>query len=63
MRPSSRVAFAISWIVFVVAVFLSWRKVLSIPNGDVNGLFIATMAGGLGLALLGAWLQEHEERR
>ena len=34
MRPSSRVAFAISWLVFAVAVVLSWRKVLAAPNGD-----------------------------
>lgn len=63
MRPSSRIAFAISWVVFVVAAYLSWHTVLSVPNSDVNGLFIATVAGGLGLALLGAWLQEHERRR
>lgn len=63
VRPSSRVAFGISWVVFVVAVFLSWREVLSVPNSDVNGLAFATVAGALGLGLLGAWLQDREGGR
>jgi hypothetical protein len=63
MRRSSRVAFVVSWIVFAVAVVLAWRKVLAAPNGDVTRLFVATVAGALGLMLLGAWLQEHERRR
>jgi len=29
----------------------------------VNGLFIATVAGGIELALLMAWLQDYERRR
>jgi ABC-type sugar transport system permease subunit len=63
VRPSSRVAFAISWVVFALVVVLAWRKVLAAPNGDVNRLLVATVAGGLGLALLGAWLQDHERDR
>lgn len=65
MRPSSRVAFAISWVVFAVTVVLAWRKVLAVPDGrgDVNGLLIATVAGAAGLVLLMVWLQDHERRR
>lgn len=65
MRPSSRVAFAISWMVYTVTVVLAWRKVLAVPDGrgDINGLLVATVAGGLALALLGAWLQDYERRR
>lgn len=61
MRPS-RIAFAIPWLVYAVTVVLAWRKVLAVPDGrgDLSGLFAATVAGTLGLALLGAWLQEHE---
>lgn len=55
MRPSSRVAFAVAWVVFAATVVLAWRKVLAVPDGrgDVTGLFVATLAGALGLALLG----------
>jgi len=63
VRPSSRVAFGISWVVFVVAVFLSWRRVLSVPNSDVNGLAFATVTGALGLGSLGAWIQDREGGR
>ncbi len=47
----------------MVAVFLSWRRVLSVPNSDVNGLAFATVAGALGLGLLGAWIQDREGGR
>ncbi len=65
MRHSSRVAFAISWMVLGVAVVLAWRKVLAVPDGrgDITGLFVATVSGGFGLALLGAWLSWYERRR
>lgn len=64
MRPSSRVAFAISWVVFAAAVVLAWRKVLAVPDGrgDITGLVVATLAGALGLALLGDWLRRYERR-
>ncbi len=48
---------------FITNVVLAWRKVLALRNGDVTRLFIATVAGASGLALLGAWLQEHERHR
>lgn len=63
VRPSSRLAFALAWLVFVVTVVLTWRKVLALPDGDVTRLFIATVAGAVGLALLGAWLQDHERQQ
>lgn len=65
VRPSSRVAFTISWIVFALTVVLAWRKVLAVPDGrgDVNGLLVATVAGALALALLGGWLRDHERGR
>lgn len=63
VRPSSRLAFAISWVVFAVTVVLAWRKVLALPDGDITRLFIPTVAGGVGLALLGAWLQDHERQQ
>jgi hypothetical protein len=65
VHRSSRIAFAVSWAVYALTVVLAWRKVLAVPDGrgDVNGLLIATVAGGLGLALLGAWLQDHERSR
>jgi hypothetical protein len=65
VRPSSRVAFAISWVVFAAAVVLSWRKVLAVPDGrgDITGLFVATVCGAAGLTLLGAWLSHYESRR
>jgi hypothetical protein len=64
VRPSSRVAFVISWLVFLVTVVLAWRKVLAVPDGrgDVTGLTVATVAGAGGLVLLMIWLQEHERR-
>lgn len=62
MRTSSRVAFAVSRVVFAVAVVLAWRRVLAVPDGrgDVTGLTVATVAGAAGLVLLVVWLQEHE---
>lgn len=63
VRPSSRVAFAIAWVVFAVTVVLAWRKVLALPDGDVTRLSIATVAGAVGLALLGAWLQDYERQQ
>jgi hypothetical protein len=49
--------------VFAVTVVLAWRKVLALPDGDITRLFIATVAGAVGLALLGAWLQDHERQQ
>ena len=46
-----------------VTVVLSWRKVLALPDGDITRLFIATVAGAAGLALLGVWLQDHERQQ
>jgi hypothetical protein len=65
VRPSSRVAFAMSWIVLALTIFLAWRKVLAVPDGrgDINGLLVATVAGVLGLALLGDWLRRYERDR
>jgi hypothetical protein len=63
VRASSRIAFAIAWVVFAVNVVLAWRKVLGLPNGDITRLFVATVAGAVGLALLGAWLQDHERQQ
>ena len=62
MRRSFRIAFAISWVVYAISVVLAWRKVLAVPDGrgDISGLLVATLAGGLGLALLGAWLRKHK---
>lgn len=60
VRLSSRIAFTIAWVVFAVAVVLAWRKVLALPDGYVTGLFIATVAGAVGLALLGGWLRDRE---
>lgn len=50
---------------YAVTVFFAWRKVLAVPDGrgDVNGLFVATVAGFFGLALLGAWLSDYESRK
>lgn len=64
MRPSSRIAFTISWLVFGVAVVLAWREVLAVPDGrgDVTGLLVATVAGAGGLVMLMIWLQDHEGR-
>jgi hypothetical protein len=63
VRASSRIAFAFAWVVFAVTVVLAWRKVLALPDGDITRLFIATVAGAFGLALLGAWLQDHERQQ
>jgi hypothetical protein len=64
VRRSSRIAFAVAWVAYVLAAVYAWRKVLGVPDGrgDINGLLIATVAGALGLGLLGSWLQEHERR-
>ena len=62
MRTSSRIAFAVSWVVFAAAVVLSWRKVTAAPGGDVTGPFVASLAGAGGLVLLTIWLQDHERR-
>lgn len=65
MRRSSRVAFAVAWVVFAVTVVLAWRKVLAVPDGrgDVTGLFVATVCGAVALVLLMAWLQDREGGR
>lgn len=62
MRRSSQLAFGFAWGVFTLTVFLAWRKVLAVPDGrgDVNSLLVATVAGALGLALVGAWVQDRE---
>jgi hypothetical protein len=62
VRPSSRIAFALSWLVFVVTAVLAWRQILSLPDGDPTMLFVATMAGALGLTCLGSWITDHESR-
>ena len=65
MRPSSRIAFAISRVVYALAIVLAWRKVLAVPDGrgDTTGLLVATVCGAAGLVLLMVWLQEHERDR
>jgi hypothetical protein len=65
VRRSSRIAFVFAWAVYALAVYFAWQKVLAVPDGrgDVTGLSVATVAGATGLALLGAWLQEHERGR
>lgn len=65
MRRPSKIAFAISWLVFITAVVLAYRKVLAVPDdrGDVTGLTAATVAGAFGLLLPGAWLQDYERRK
>lgn len=65
VRTSSRVAFAISWVVFWITVVLACRKVLGVPDGrgDSTGLFVATVCGAGGLVLLMIWLQSYERRR
>lgn len=55
---SSRIAFAVCWPVFAVTVFLAWRKVTSVPGGDITGLFVATACGTAGLVILAIWLQD-----
>ena len=52
MPRSTRVAFAICLPVFAVTVFLAWRKVLSVPDGDITGMLVATICGAAGLTLL-----------
>lgn len=37
-RPSSRAAFAVAWLVFLLAAALALCKVLSRDGGDVTGL-------------------------
>jgi hypothetical protein len=65
VRRSSRIAFAVSWTVYALTVVLAWRKVLAVPDGrgDTTALLIATVCGAAGLALLMAWLQDHERDR
>lgn len=63
MQTSSRVAFVISSIVFLAAVVLAFREVAGRDSGNVAGLLVATLAGALGLALLGDWLRRYEGRR
>jgi hypothetical protein len=65
VHRSSRIAFVFAWAVYALAVFYAWRKVLGVPDGrgDITGLSVATVAGAIGLVLLGTWLQEHERGR
>ena len=58
MPRSTRCALAVCWPVYVVAVVLAWRKVSAATEGDVNGLFIATVCSFAGLLLLTLWLQD-----
>ena len=60
MRTSTRVAFAICWPIFAVTVFLAWRKVASVPDGDITGMIVATICGTAGLTMLAIWLQDRE---
>lgn len=62
LHRSTRIAFAVAWTVYVVAVVLAWRKVTAAPNGHANGLFIATVCGFVGLVLMMLWLQDRESR-
>lgn len=62
VRPSSRAAFAVAWAVYAVTAVLAWRKVLGRDDGDVPGLFVATLAGALGLVVLASWLTDYERR-
>jgi hypothetical protein len=41
-----------------VVVVPAWRKVSAVLEGDVNGLFVATVCGFGGLLLLTLWLQD-----
>jgi hypothetical protein len=63
VRRSTRIALAVAWTVYVLTVVLAWRKVSAAPNGDVNGLFVATVCGFFGLLLLTSWLQDREGGR
>jgi hypothetical protein len=58
MRRSTRWACAVAWPVFLLTVVLAWRKVSAAPEGDVNGLFIASVCGLFGLLLLTLWLRD-----
>lgn len=60
MPRSTRIAFAVCLPVFAAVVFLSWRKVLAVPDGrgDITGLLVATICGTAGLTLLAIWLQD-----
>ena len=51
-----------SWAVFLAADIALWRRVLAVPagRGDATGLFVATVCGVVGLALLMVWLRERE---
>lgn len=52
MSRYSRIAFAVCLPAFALTVFLSWRKVTAAPDGDITGLFVATVLGTAGLMLL-----------
>jgi hypothetical protein len=56
----SRIAFAVCLPAFALTVFLSWRKVTAAPDGDITGLFVATVLGTAGLMLLASWLQDRQ---
>lgn len=62
MRRSSRIAFGLAWLVYLVAVFLAWRRALSYEGNDINALFLATFTCGIGLALVGSWVQDRDRQ-
>jgi hypothetical protein len=59
---SSRIALLLAWLTLSTTLVLAWRKILSQPDGDINALVVASLAGPLGLGLLGDWLRDRESR-
>jgi hypothetical protein len=63
VRRSSKIALQLSWLLLPAVIVLAWRKQLALPDGDPSALVVATLAGPIGLGLVGDWVRERERRR
>jgi hypothetical protein len=62
MRRSSKVALLLGWPALAAVIVLAWRRQLGLQDGDASALVVATIAGPIGLALVGD-VRERERRR
>jgi hypothetical protein len=63
VRRSSKIALLVSWLVLTTVIVLAWRRQVALANGDPSALVVATLAGPIGLGLVGDWVRERERRR
>ncbi len=65
MTRSSRMAFALPWLVLLVVTCSAWRRALSAAFGtvDTTSLFVATLVGPYLLGMTGWWVSSRDRQR